>query len=126
MAFADGRAFRNRGGLRLLYERTVVGGVVGGLLQSQSGFWQRLAKFHGRTRRDRASCIFIAGGAGMMIGYAMINPGDLTRAQALKKKGIEAARIVIGARVFWSSRELSKVFCRRRICRLGQDRQRAF
>ena len=34
--------------------------------------------------------------AGMMIGYAMINPGDLTRAQALKKKGLEAARIVIG------------------------------
>jgi uncharacterized membrane protein SpoIIM required for sporulation len=32
----------------------------------------------------------------MMIGYAMINPGNLTRAQAVKKKGIEAARIVIG------------------------------
>ena len=36
----------------------------------------------------------------MMIGYAMINPGDLTRAQALKKKGIEAARIVIGCACF--------------------------
>ncbi len=32
----------------------------------------------------------------MMIGYAMVNPGDLTRAQALKKKGMEAAKIVIG------------------------------
>jgi uncharacterized membrane protein SpoIIM required for sporulation len=36
----------------------------------------------------------------MMIGYAMIDPGDLTRAQALKKKGIEAARIVVGAACF--------------------------
>jgi len=30
----------------------------------------------------------------------MINPGDLTRGQALKKKGIEAARIVIGCACF--------------------------
>ena len=32
----------------------------------------------------------------MMIGYAIIDPGDLTRSQALKKKGLEAAKIVIG------------------------------
>jgi hypothetical protein len=32
----------------------------------------------------------------MMIGYAIVNPGDLTRAQALKKKGMEAAKIVMG------------------------------
>jgi uncharacterized membrane protein SpoIIM required for sporulation len=42
------------------------------------------------------SCVFFCGGAGMMIGYAIINPGDLTRRQALKQKGIEAAKIVIG------------------------------
>ena len=36
----------------------------------------------------------------MMIGYAIIAPGDLTRGQALKKKGIEAARIVIGCACF--------------------------
>ena len=36
----------------------------------------------------------------MMIGYAIIDPGDLTRAQALKKKGMEAARIVIGCACF--------------------------
>jgi uncharacterized membrane protein SpoIIM required for sporulation len=32
----------------------------------------------------------------MMVGYAIVNPGDLTRAQALKKKGVEAAKVVIG------------------------------
>lgn len=42
------------------------------------------------------STVFFGSGAGMMIGYAIINPGDLTRAQALKKKGLEAAGIVIG------------------------------
>jgi uncharacterized membrane protein SpoIIM required for sporulation len=42
------------------------------------------------------SCIFMAAGAGMMIGYSIINPGDLSRAQALKKKGLEAAKIVVG------------------------------
>src|SRR4030095_7408172 len=46
------------------------------------------------------SCIFIASGAGMMIGYSIIHPGDLTRAQALKKTGMEAAKIVIGCACF--------------------------
>lgn len=46
------------------------------------------------------STVFFCGGAGMMIGYAIINPGELTRAQALKKKGMEAARIVIGCACF--------------------------
>ena len=36
----------------------------------------------------------------MMIGYSMIAPGDMTRSQALKKKGMEAARIVIGCACF--------------------------
>ncbi|MDH3494331.1 MAG: stage II sporulation protein M [Acidobacteriota bacterium] len=42
-------------------------------------------------------CIYLAGGAGMMIGYAMINPGDLSRIDALKRRGLESVRIVIGA-----------------------------
>ncbi|MEO8650413.1 MAG: stage II sporulation protein M [Acidobacteriota bacterium] len=40
------------------------------------------------------------GAAGMMIGFALIDPGDLTRAQALKKKGMEAAKIVVGSACF--------------------------
>jgi uncharacterized membrane protein SpoIIM required for sporulation len=42
------------------------------------------------------SCIFIAGGAGLLIGTAMIMPGDLTRADALKSRGMEAVRLMIG------------------------------
>ena len=35
-----------------------------------------------------------------MIGYALIAPGDLKRGQAVKKKGIEAAKIVVGCACF--------------------------
>lgn len=42
------------------------------------------------------SCIFIAGGAGMMIGYALLVPGNLTRADALKARGMEAVILIAG------------------------------
>lgn len=42
------------------------------------------------------SCIIICGGAGMMIGYSMLVPGDLSRLGALKKSGVEAVKIVVG------------------------------
>ncbi|MDQ4120438.1 MAG: stage II sporulation protein M [Acidobacteriota bacterium] len=42
------------------------------------------------------SCIFICGGAGMMIGYSILVPGDLSRIEALKKSGVEAVKIVVG------------------------------
>ena len=42
------------------------------------------------------SCIFIAGGAGFLIGTALLMPGDLSRADALKSRGMEAVRLVIG------------------------------
>ena len=42
------------------------------------------------------SCIFISGGAGLLVGSAMIMPGDLTRADALRVRGMEAVRLMIG------------------------------
>jgi uncharacterized membrane protein SpoIIM required for sporulation len=45
------------------------------------------------------SCIFIAGGAGLLIGSAMLMPGDLTRADALKTRGMEAVRLMIGVAI---------------------------
>ena len=41
-------------------------------------------------------CIYLAGGAGMMIGYALINPGNLSRSDALRQKGLESIRLVFG------------------------------
>jgi uncharacterized membrane protein SpoIIM required for sporulation len=45
------------------------------------------------------SCIFISGGAGLLIGSAMIMPGDMTRADALKTRGMEAVRLMMGVAV---------------------------
>ncbi len=32
----------------------------------------------------------------MLIGYALINPGEVSRSAALKKNGLEAVRLAIG------------------------------
>jgi len=42
------------------------------------------------------SCIFIAGGAGLLIGTALLMPGDLSRGDALKSRGMEAVRLIVG------------------------------
>jgi uncharacterized membrane protein SpoIIM required for sporulation len=42
------------------------------------------------------SCIFIAGGAGLLIGTALVMPGNMTRGDALKSRGMEAVRLVMG------------------------------
>src|SRR6185436_8589644 len=42
------------------------------------------------------TCIFIAGGAGLLIGTALLMPGNLSRADALKSRGMDAVRLIIG------------------------------
>lgn len=84
----------------LAFEGARFGSVFAACYKINPPFGNELAAFvvgHGVVE---LSCIFFCGGAGMMIGYAIINPGDLTRGQALKKKGIEAVRIVIGCAFF--------------------------
>lgn len=95
-AFAWG-AFFGIGTLYLMaYNGLVIGGVVAISYNIDPLFGNDLVEFMVGHGVIELSCIFLAGGAGMMIGYSLIDPGDLTRAQALKKKGIEATRIVIG------------------------------
>lgn len=77
-----------------------IGGVLGVCWRENTPFAHELLTFMVGHGVVELSCIFMAGGAGMMLGYAIVNPGDLTRSQALKKKGMEAARIVVGCAVF--------------------------
>lgn len=77
-----------------------VGGVFGASYNLNPPFAAELGTFVVGHGVIEISTVFFCGGAGMMIGYAIINPGDLTRSQALKKKGMEAARIVIGCASF--------------------------
>lgn len=80
----------------LIFNGLSIGGVVGVCYQANPSFANDLVTFmigHGVVE---LSCIFIAGGAGMLIGYSMIVPGDLTRTEALKKNGLTAVRLAIG------------------------------
>src|SRR5436190_2252748 len=42
------------------------------------------------------TCIFIAGGAGILIGTALLMPGNLSRGDALKSRGLDAVRLIVG------------------------------
>jgi uncharacterized membrane protein SpoIIM required for sporulation len=84
----------------LAFEGARLGSVFAACYKLNPPFGDALASFVVGHGVIELSCIFFCGGAGMMIGYALINPGDLTRGQALKKKGMEAAHIVVGCACF--------------------------
>ncbi len=96
MAFALG-AFLCIGSLLLLaFNGLHFGAVMAICYKVDIGFGNALATFVVGHGIIETFCIYLAGGAGMMIGYAIINPGDLSRIDALKKSGLESVRIVIG------------------------------
>lgn len=95
-AFAFG-AFLGIGTIYVLINNAIhIGGVLGVCYQANTEFANELATFMVAHGVIELSCIFISAGAGMLIGYSMINPKDLTRTQALKKNGLEATRLAVG------------------------------
>ena len=68
-------------------------------LTYRAGFGNDLVTFMIAHGVIELSCIFIAGGAGLLIGSAMIMPGDLSRADALRTRGMEAVRLMMGVAV---------------------------
>jgi len=68
-------------------------------LTYRAGFGNDLLTFMVGHGVIELSCIFISGGAGLLIGSAMIMPGNLTRADALKTRGMEAVRLMMGVAV---------------------------
>ncbi len=94
--FAMGALFGVGAAYDLAVEGARFGSVFAACYSINPPFGDALAAFVVGHGVIELSTIFFCAGAGMMIGYALIDPGDLTRAQALKKKGMEAARIVIG------------------------------
>ena len=98
--FAMGAFFGIGAFYDLAFEGARLGSVFAACYRINPPFGNALANFVVGHGVIELSTIFFCGGAGMMIGYSMINPGNSTRPQALKKKGIEAARIVIGCACF--------------------------
>jgi uncharacterized membrane protein SpoIIM required for sporulation len=99
-AFALGALFGIGALYILMFNGISIGGVLAVCYRTNPAFGKELVTFMVGHGVIELTCIFIAGGAGMMIGYSIINPGDLTRGQALKRSGMEAARLVIGCAVF--------------------------
>jgi uncharacterized membrane protein SpoIIM required for sporulation len=95
-SFAYGAFFCIGGVYIMAFKGLQIGGVLGVCYKIDPNFGNSLVTFMVGHGVIELSCIFIAGGAGMIIGYTIINPKDLTRAQALKKSGLEATRLVVG------------------------------
>lgn len=98
-AFAYGAFFGVGTIYVLIYNGLHIGGVLGVCYRANPAFANELVTFMVGHGVVELSCIFIAGGAGMLIGYSMINPGDLTRGEALKRNGLEAVRLAIGCAI---------------------------
>jgi uncharacterized membrane protein SpoIIM required for sporulation len=94
-AFAFGVLF-GVGTLLLLFHNGLF--AFGGPLQVciQHGMGDRLIKFMMAHGVIELTTIFIAGGAGMMIGFALLFPGDLLRWQAVRTKSREAIILIAG------------------------------
>jgi uncharacterized membrane protein SpoIIM required for sporulation len=81
----------------LAYNGANIASVVA--LTYRAGFGSDLVTFMVGHGVIELSCIFISGGAGLLIGSAMIMPGNMTRADALKTRGMEAVRLMMGVAV---------------------------
>src|SRR5436853_6893515 len=93
-AFALGAMF----GVGTLYVLAFNGASFGAILglTYRAGFGNDLLTFVVGHGVIELSCIFIAGGAGLLIGSALLIPGDPSRGDALKSRGMEAVRLIVG------------------------------
>jgi uncharacterized membrane protein SpoIIM required for sporulation len=62
----------------------------------RAGFGNDLVTFMVGHGVIELSCIFIAGGAGLLVGAAILAPGDLSRFDALRLRGREAIHLIVG------------------------------
>jgi uncharacterized membrane protein SpoIIM required for sporulation len=95
--FAFGALFGVGTLLYLAYNGATIASVVA--LTYRAGFGNDLVTFMVGHGVIELSCIFIAGGAGLLIGSALVIPGDLSRADALKSRGKDAVRLMMGVAV---------------------------
>jgi uncharacterized membrane protein SpoIIM required for sporulation len=78
----------------LAYNGAMFGAIIA--LTYRAGFGNDLLSFVVGHGVIELSCIFIAGGAGLLIGTALLMPGDLSRGDAFKSRGMEAVRLIVG------------------------------
>lgn len=81
----------------LLFNGIVIGGVAGYVLSQ--GHHEKFLSFVVSHGSFELTAIAVAGGAGLMIGDAALHPGNRTRLEALRVRGLEAVQIAAGAAV---------------------------
>ncbi len=99
----------------LLFNGVMIGGVAGHL--TQLGYTDTFWPFVSGHSSLELTAIVICGAAGLMLGHAVIAPGQYRRVDALKERGQEALKLVMGAAImllgaafieaFWSSSSAS-------------------
>lgn len=95
----------------MVFNGLSIGSVAGHL--SNVGFSETFWPFVAGHSALELTAATIAGGAGLKIGFSLINPGNYTRTLALKKAGIDTIPVITGAAVmtflaafvegFWSA-----------------------
>ena len=78
----------------MVFNGTMIGSILA--LTYRAGYGNELLSFMIGHGVIELSCIFIAGGAGTMVGSAILMPGNLSRADALKSRGLQAVRLIVG------------------------------
>jgi uncharacterized membrane protein SpoIIM required for sporulation len=93
-AFAYGALF----GVGTLFYMAINGLNIGTLLALtyRAGYGHELLTFMAGHGVIELTCIFIAGGAGMLIGTALLFPDDIPRFDNLRLRGREAAYLITG------------------------------
>jgi uncharacterized membrane protein SpoIIM required for sporulation len=93
-AFAGGAML----GLGTLYVMVINGASIGSVLALtyRAGYGHELVTFMAGHGVIELTCIFIAGGAGLLFGTAILFPGDLSRFDNLRLRGRESIQLIIG------------------------------
>jgi uncharacterized membrane protein SpoIIM required for sporulation len=102
----------------LLYNGIAIG-AVGGYVVAR-GHGDRFLSFIVSHGAFELTAIAVAGGAGLMLGDALVHPGNRTRLEALRVQGLEAVQIAGGAAAmlviaaliegFWSPAPIPSIF----------------
>ncbi|MDX6703259.1 MAG: hypothetical protein QOF26_3485 [Baekduia sp.] len=94
LAFAAGLLFAVGGAVLLIYNGVIFGSVLG-VAAANGNLDQilRLVVAHGVLE---LSCIVVAGAAGLRMGWALVDPGPLTRKAALATQARPAMAVVLG------------------------------
>ncbi|HEV2801548.1 MAG TPA: stage II sporulation protein M [Pyrinomonadaceae bacterium] len=85
-------------GLGTLYIMAFNGASIGAVLALtyRAGFGHELLAFMAGHGVIELTCIFIAGGAGLLVGSAILFPGDLSRLDALRLRGRDSIQLIVG------------------------------